>query len=364
MAQPTDLAARIGTVLAGTYRLDEQIGEGGMGAVFRGHDLRRGFDVAIKILHPDYTRDPELARRFDREAQSAARLDHPNCIRVHGFGTADDGTKYIVMELLAGEELQRVAPGVQGWRRAIDLILQVVAGLEHAHAQGLVHRDLKPANILVTRDHTGHEGVKIVDFGVAKILHGDGAGEQMTRAGMLFGTPQYMSPEQALGQEIDARTDLYAVGILLHALVTGQLPFVSDDLVTLIRMQVSGEPPPLPGHVPAELAAVIQRLLAKHKEQRYPDAAALRGALERIRDAGSPGSSKIDPTVVELVVDPSTSGTSPATPLPAALRPRTIGLLEAMMDTAVFHRSPPQRLALVGGLLAMMLVITWWLLRG
>jgi serine/threonine protein kinase len=163
--------------------------------------------------------------------------------------------------------------------------LQVLRGLEHAHGQGVVHRDLKPQNIFVTRDHEGREVLKLVDFGIAKIIGGDGALEQMTRAGMVFGTPQYMSPEQALGLEIDARADLYAVGVLLYQIVTGRLPFNSDDPVALIRMQVSTEPPALPPQVPQELAGVIFRLLAKQKEQRFPDARTVRMALERyLRD--------------------------------------------------------------------------------
>ena len=366
MTQPqphSDLTGMLGAVLVDTYRLDEVIGEGGMGAVFRGHHLHLGRDFAIKVLHPDYSHDPELVKRFDREAQSASRLDHPNCLRVLGFGTTDDGVKYIVMELLDGVEFQHLVDGPMAPRRAAELILQVVCGLEHAHSQGVVHRDLKPQNILATRDADGREVLKLVDFGIAKILHGEGAHEPMTRAGMCFGTPHYMSPEQALGQPIDARADLYAIGVLLYTLVAGRLPFTSDDLIALVRMQVSSDPPPLPDSVPRELAAIILRLLAKPRDDRFPDASALRGALEHFRDARTSAISSSDATLYDLSPGASASVTNTATPLPDVLRPRTIGFLEGIIDTEVLRRGPWLRLAVAGGVLLTSLVALWWLAR-
>jgi serine/threonine protein kinase len=351
------LAGMIGTELAGTYRLDALIGEGGMGAVFRGHHLGLGRDFAIKVLHPDYSSEPELVQRFDREAHSAARLNHPNCVGVTEFGTTGDGTRYIVMELLTGVELQQILDGPLAPRRAVDLILQIVRGLEHAHAQGVVHRDLKLQNIFVTRDADGYEQLKLLDFGIAKIIHGAGAHDQMTRGGMVFGTPQYMSPEQALGMDIDARADLYAVGVLLYALVAGRLPFDSEDLLALIRMQVSSDPPPLPDAVPHDLAAIIRRLLAKQREQRFPDAGALRVALERHRDAWSSGSDRDDPGP-----DPDPSQTDVSMPLPDALRPRTLSLTATVIDRAFLDRLSVLRIALVGGLLVVGGVLVAWLL--
>lgn len=330
-----DLADLVGSVLAGTYRLDALIGEGGMGAVFRGRDVLQRRDVAIKVLHPDFSRDPELSRRFEREAKSAQRLSHPNCIQIIEFGETHEGMKYLVMQLLEGTELQNIVDGAVEPARAVDLILQVLRGLEHAHAQGVIHRDLKPQNIFVTREADGSQVLKLVDFGIAKIVTGDGAQEQMTRAGMVFGTPQYMSPEQALGVDIDARADLYAVGVLLYQLVTGRLPFNSDDPVALIRMQVSTEPPPLPNSVPQELTAIVMRLLAKQKDQRYPDARTVRMALERYRGA-------LDPRAkngANPLLDIATTGGNDlsgminvAKPLPDALRPRPMTLVESMLD--------------------------------
>jgi serine/threonine protein kinase len=354
--QDNELAAMLGTLLADTYRLDALIGEGGMGAVFRGHHVRRGRDFAIKVLHPDYCSDPELVKRFDREAQGAARLDHPNCVRVTEAGTTRDGTKYLVMELLEGAELQDHVHGPTEPRRAVELILQIVRGLEHAHAQGLIHRDLKPQNIFVTRDRDGHEVLKLVDFGIAKIVHGDGSLEQMTRAGMVFGTPQYMSPEQAQGQQVDARADLYAVGVLLYSLVCGHLPFNSDNLLALVQMQINDEPPPLPASVPPVLAGVVMRLLAKPREQRFPDASALRDALERIRGAWQAGGAP-SATLVEFVAGPHPSGSRAAPALPDALRPRSLGF----MVNGSAPRVPPRLMGL-GGLLLLSGALAWWLM--
>ena len=362
-----DLAGMVGSVLAGIYRLDALIGEGGMGAVYRGRHVMLRRDVAIKVLHPDFSRDPELVKRFDREAQSAARLNHPNCIQVTEFGSTDDGMKYLVMQLLEGTELQNILDGPTPPERAVDLILQVLRGLEHAHGQGVVHRDLKPQNIFVTRDHEGREVLKLVDFGIAKIIGGDGALEQMTRAGMVFGTPQYMSPEQALGLEIDARADLYAAGVLLYQIVTGRLPFNSDDPVALIRMQVSTEPPQLPHSVPQELAAIIFRLLAKQKEQRYPDARTVRIALERYRESLNPRGPKAagsDPLLdVVTTGGPDLSGLVAINrPLPDALRPRPLTMVEAMMDTDRLHRRPWFRvlIVVVGAVAVAGLVAGWF----
>jgi serine/threonine protein kinase len=313
--------------------------------------------VAVKVLHPDYARDAELVKRFDREAHSAARLDHPNCVCVIESGTSESGVKYIVMELLAGVELQELVHGPLEPRRAAELALQIVHGLEHAHGQGVVHRDLKPQNIFVTRDQEGRELLKLVDFGIAKIIHGDGSLEQMTRAGMAFGTPQYMSPEQALGLEIDARADLYAVGVLLYAFVAGRLPFNSDDLLGLVRMQVSTPPPHLPASVPPPLVAIIMRLLAKQKDDRFADATALREALERFRDASAAGNERSE-TLRNLFAGPAQSGSGSSSAFPDALRPRTLSGLH----TTFLRRPASHRALALGGVLLLAALVAWWLL--
>jgi serine/threonine protein kinase len=272
-----------GTTIVDRYRVDEALGVGGMGAVFRGRHLGLKRDVAIKVLHPDLTRDPEISKRFDREAHSASRLDHPNCLRVTDVGTTEDGVKFMVTDLLSGGELadrlgQPIAPD-----RAVLMALQILRGLEHAHDNGVVHRDVKPENIFITRDHDGREVLKLVDFGIAKLAGGGGGNDtRMTKAGLIFGTPAYMSPEQAMGLDSDARADLYAVGVILYEMLTGAPPFESDDPVKLVRMQVSRDPPPLPETVPPMLAAVVMKLLAKDRDDRFQTATEVREYLELI----------------------------------------------------------------------------------
>lgn len=359
-----DLAALVGTVLDDTYRLDQLIGEGGMGAVFRGRHVIMKRDFAIKVLHPDFNRDPELVRRFDREAQSAARLNHPNCIHVSAYGTTEDGMRYLVMQLLEGVELADLLTAPLDVRRVVDWSIQILRGLEHAHDKGVIHRDLKPQNVFLTRDHDGAQVLKLVDFGIAKIVGGEGASDPLTRAGMVFGTPQYMSPEQALGQEIDARADLYAVGILMFQMLTARLPFNHEDAIALIRMQVSAQPPPLPDSVPQDLAAIVFRLLAKQPEQRFPDARTVRLALERYAATlGKGKSSGSDPLLdVVTTAGPDLSGlVQVGRPLPEALRPRPMTLVEGFLDSGRWTRRPAFKIA-VSVLVALVLALGAYLL--
>ncbi|MCX4245031.1 serine/threonine-protein kinase [Paraliomyxa miuraensis] len=282
-ADPSSDDPMVGTVVDGKYRVDALLGEGGMGSVYRVQHLGLRRNLALKVLRPELTSHTEVAARFDREAQSAARLDHPNCLQVTDFGTTRDGLKYMVMQLLSGHELTDELDGrALPPERAVTLMLQIVRGLEHAHEHGIVHRDIKPENVLVTTDHDGQELLKLVDFGIAKVLEGelDGASPKLTRAGMVFGTPRYMSPEQAAGGDIDHRADLYSAGILFYEMLTGTLPFDSDDLVKVLRQQIIEPPPPLPDHVPAALRAIVERLLEKDKDDRLQSATAVIEALE------------------------------------------------------------------------------------
>ncbi|MFO7567915.1 MAG: protein kinase [Enhygromyxa sp.] len=278
-----DLQALIGSVIHERYRVDALLGQGGMGAVFRGHHLGLTRDVAIKVLRPELGRTDAAAKRFDREAHSVSRLDHPNCVRVTDFGTTEGGIKYLVMELLEGAELE--ASLGQPWApvKAIDTIVQILEGLEHAHHVGVVHRDLKPENVFVTRDFKGRELIKLVDFGIAKLIDDDTTKEQLTRAGMVFGTPRYMSPEQASGGKLDERTDLYAVGLILYEMLAGGPPFVSDEAAMLLRMHILAPPPELPPSVPPALAGIVGKLLEKSRNDRYASAREVIDALAQVR---------------------------------------------------------------------------------
>ncbi len=274
-----------GTTLLDRYEIDEVLGLGGMGAVFRGRHLGLKREVAVKVLHPDLTRDPEISARFDREAHSASRLDHPNCLRVTDVGSTEDGVKFMVMDLLSGGELADRLGEPMVPERAVLMILQVLRGLEHAHEHGVIHRDVKPENIFITRDHDGREVLKLVDFGIAKLVGGGTNDTRMTKAGLIFGTPAYMSPEQAMGMEADGRADLYAVGVILYEMLGGSPPFESDDPVKLVRMQVSKDPPPLPENVAPTLSAVVMKLMAKDRDERFQSATEARETLELVLPA-------------------------------------------------------------------------------
>ncbi len=294
-AERAALDALVGRTVQGRYRIDALLGMGGMGGVFRAHHLGLGRDVALKVLHAGVRASEIATARFQREARSASRLDHPNCVRVTDFGELEDGTKFLVMQLLSGEELRSRLDRPFDPREAIDVALQILAGLAHAHAQGVVHRDLKPENVLLVQERDGARRVKLVDFGIAKLIEGDDADPKLTRTGMLFGTPRYMSPEQAGGGKVDARTDLYAVGLLLYEMLAGHAPFAADDVASLMRMHVLVPPPPLPERVPPTLAAVVMRLLAKARADRFADAHETIAALEHAR-AELGGASEVAPT--------------------------------------------------------------------
>jgi serine/threonine protein kinase len=280
-----ELDSLVGRTLAGRYRIDTLLGRGGMGAVFRAHHLLLKRDVAVKVLHPELVSNEDISKRFDREAQSAARLEHPNIMAVTEFGSTDDGMKYMVMQLLSGQELSDLLIGPMDPLRAIELEIQILRGLEHAHGKGVIHRDLKPENVFVTQDHDGKEVLKLVDFGIAKIVGEDDGdtGKPLTRLGLVFGTPHYMSPEQATGSTIDQRTDIYSAGVLLYQMLAGRLPFEHDDPVSLIRMQVTVEPPPLPESISPRLTRVVSMMMAKGRDRRYPDARSARKALQAVQ---------------------------------------------------------------------------------
>jgi hypothetical protein len=310
---PIEAAARerVGQVLAGRYRLDELLGIGGMGAVFKGFHLGLRRPVAIKLLHTALARDPQVSKRFDREAHSVSRLEHPNCVQVTDFGTTEDGIKYLVMQYLEGEELAALLEreGALPLTRATALILQILQGLAHAHRQGVAHRDLKPENVFVTTDHEGRETLKLVDFGISKVTSGPGS-DNLTRAGLVFGTPHYMSPEQALGQPSDQRADIYAAGILFFRMLTGALPFTGDDPIALIRMQVTQALPALPPSVPAAVAALVERMTAKSSDERIGSADEVIAALESggaVTTVGSaaPAGADASPSATVVAMDSS-----------------------------------------------------------
>ncbi|MEY4514973.1 MAG: serine/threonine protein kinase [Pseudomonadota bacterium] len=271
---------RVGVVLNGRYRITELLGEGGMGLVYRGERLQLGRPVAIKFLHSPYAKSPKYMARFEREARAMSKLSHPYCVSVIDFGVHDE--PYIVMDFVTGETLRDLMDRVRiGPQRAIQLVRQILAGLSHAHGQGVIHRDIKPGNIMVGEATGVGDHVRIFDFGLAK-LH-DPAVEGDQSMATVIGTPAYMAPEQTRAESIDARADLYATGVLLFELLTGQKPFIGEDAYAVIRMQRETPAPLLrtrAEELSEELEQVVDKALAKDREQRYQTAAEFVAALD------------------------------------------------------------------------------------
>ena len=259
----------IGSVLDGRYRVDSILGTGGMGRVYKGEHTGIGRAVAIKILHADLGRNKEATQRFQREALASGRLDHPNIVGVTDFGVLDDGCLYLVMEALEGEGLgtRLERDNRIPWLEATEIIRGVLAGLRHAHDRNVIHRDIKPDNIVLARKD-GEQIVKILDFGIAKLLAGTGDDPATTRAGLTVGTPAYLSPEQAVGGEIKAATDLYSTSVVFYEMLAGRPPFEDTDPLAIMTAHVSREPPIFKEIAPdLKLPAGLERLILRGLEK-------------------------------------------------------------------------------------------------
>ena len=276
----------------GPYRLIRRIGAGGMGEVYLAEHVMLKQPTAVKLIRPERAGDPEALRRFEREVQATARLEHWNTVQIFDYGYTDDGTFYYAMEYLAGWTLEQMVArhGPLPAGRAIHLLRQMCTALAEAHAITLIHRDIKPANIMVCTRGGVHDVVKLVDFGLARSVGLQGRDPGLTAEGTLLGTPSYMSPEQATGREdLDARSDIYSVGAVAYFLVTGRPPFV-DEKVLRVLMAHLQEPPVPPDQVrpdvPPDLSRIILRCLQKSPADRYPSARALETALAGCEAAG------------------------------------------------------------------------------
>ena len=277
----------IGQVVARKYRVDKLLGEGGMGRVYRANQLVLEKPVVLKLLHPTLQKDARTVARFQREAKAASRLNHPNSIDVLDFGQTDDGALFIAMEFVDGRDLHQVL--TEDWPlsepRVIRIVTQVLSALADAHQAGVIHRDLKPENVMVMARRGGESDVvKVLDFGIAKIIDGSSEeGPSLTRTGFVCGTPEYMSPEQARGAPLDARSDLYSVGVLLYQMVTRQLPFSSDSAMGYATKHLTEDPRPpnvlRPGCSSRELEAVILWALRKEPADRPQTAEAFLESL-------------------------------------------------------------------------------------
>ena len=342
------------------YRVDGTLGNGGMANVYVGTDTLLRRRVAIKVLREQYATDDDFVKRFSYEAQSAAKLSHPNIVNVYDFGR-EDNAYYIVMELVDGSTLgelmreERVLPEPV----AVDYAIQIASGLAYAHRQGLLHRDVKPANILVTKDDV----VKLSDFGIARAVSEHTLG--VTQPGMVMGSVAYISPEQAQGHDIDERSDLYSVGVVLYQMLTGALPFTGDTPVAVALKHVSESPPPIDpagtGVSPA-VASIVARLLRKDPNERFSSATELASALREARER---------PNVTQAAqsfADAPTSRFGAVKPPPrrsvAPDRPDDRRDIVETIDTDHVARRPDSRWILYPALLLLAIVIGYFALRG
>ncbi len=296
----------LGAVLGGCYEIVRMVGEGGMGRVYEArHQRLQSKRFAVKMLHPDLARQPEVVSRFQREAEASSVLSHPNVVDVFDVSSSPDGRPYIVAELLQGEELgnhlERV--GKMSPAAAAHVVRQVCGALGAAHAAGIVHRDVKPENVFLSGDGTH---VKVIDFGISKV--GDNK-DGLTKTGTVMGTPDYMAPEQARGDKVDLRADIYAVGAMLYRALTGRKPFEGRDPMATLTAVLTEEPPrpsEIASGIPLPLELVIQKAMAKNPGERFQSMAELDAALLPFDDHAT----RIDVEPISAVGDRSAVATA------------------------------------------------------
>lgn len=304
----------VDTVLADRYRVVKKLGEGGMGTVYLAEHTTINKRLAIKVLSPEFSHKQDLVDRFLQEARAASMIDQENVVEITDFGSTPGGSVFFVMEFLNGEDLSDTIKntGPLPWHRVKPIMLQIVEALKCAHAAGIVHRDMKPDNCFRIKRGSNADFIKVLDFGIAKVTsdEGEGGGKNLTRTGMIFGTPEYMSPEQAKGEKVDHRVDVYALGIILYELLTGRVPFTADTFMGILTKHMF-EPPAAPStvvpsiEVPEQVEAIILKALQKDREYRFQSMEEMGAAIEKV-GSGSAAVSVVD----EIVALPAGGETS------------------------------------------------------
>jgi serine/threonine protein kinase len=291
----------VGTLLADRYKIEALLGQGGMGTVYRAEHIHMRRTVALKVLHREIAVVEEFAARFEREAVAAGRIEHRNVAKAMDFGRLSDGSFYLVIEYVKGTSLRElIKQGPLAPVTALEIARQIADALNAAHQAGVVHRDLKPDNVMIAERDAEGCWVKVLDFGVAKLATDEASGDSpITRYGAIIGTPEYMAPEQAGGTVVDHRADLYALGVILYELLSGQPPFSGDDRVVVLSKHFVEPPPALPASIPEKTAAIVFDLLAKEPASRIQTAA---GLVERIAEA----SAEMGPAAAASPLEPPT----------------------------------------------------------
>ena len=274
-----------------SFSFEQELGSGAMGTIYEAHAAETGEHVAVKVLHQHLANDEDICSRFDREARAAARLNHPNCVKIESYGLLDDGRRFIAMEFVDGENLEQVlkANGPLAAKEVIRAGIEIAEALHAAHVQDVIHRDLKPANILLERGDLSQMRLRVCDFGIAKILNSS-TNSYQTMSGMVCGTPDYISPEQARGLPLDGRSDLYSLGILMFELLTGRPPFSGKNALELMNQHIRIEAPSIRKkrpEIPESLDTFILGLLSKKPKDRPTDASEVVETLKSMLD-GTP----------------------------------------------------------------------------
>lgn len=354
---PSDL---VGERLFGDYVLRKKLGEGGMGSVYLAENAAINQKIAVKVLHPESAASDEIVQRFNREANAIARLTHPNTIRVFIFGKTPEPLIYLAMEYVNGNSLRDELhkQGSFDELRSINVMRQTLHALAEAHELGIIHRDLKPDNIMLTKFRGVDDFVKVLDFGIAKVTEPDGQDQRkLTQAGVVYGTPEYLSPEQARGKDIDHRADLYAMGIILYEMMTGVVPFTGSTSLAILSGHVYQEPPDpadvARAPISPEMRAIIMKAIAKKPDQRYQDAMDFLEALEarekQLLGGKSFGTTMLDVRQTGMVYEAARAAQQAAalTAQPAAPAGADATQPAPRVEQVIVHKPHPAQLAII-----------------